>query len=162
MLINSIDPNLQDLATIYSTLSVNSTSQIIFTIIFLIFWSILYTVVNHVCNFKSLSPKDSDDVKNRIVSIVHGVASFWFATYEYLPYPVFKYPFAIIVVSPIPIFRLLLYFFRWHIAFMTCLRVCITDSLTFRLFHITYSVFWDSGSEHGRDMVQLMESEDYL
>lgn len=79
-----------DLRTIFSALSVDSNSQIIFTLIFLVFWSVLYTIVNHACDFKSLSVKDSNDVKNRIVSIVHGVISFWFATYEYLPYPVFK------------------------------------------------------------------------
>ena len=90
MLIDPLDPSLKDFAYIYSTLSVNSTSQIIFTIIFLIFWSILYTIVNNLCKFKSLSTKDANDVKNRIVSIVHGVASFWLATYEYLPYPIFK------------------------------------------------------------------------
>lgn len=87
----SLDNNsLFDIRYAYSTLSVNSNSQILFTIIFLIFWSVLYTIVNYACNFKSLSVKNANDVKNRIVSIVHGIVSFWLATYEYLPYPVFK------------------------------------------------------------------------
>ena len=80
-----------DLSRSFSTLSANSNSQIVFTLAFLIFWSILYTMVNYTCQFKSLSIKDSNDTKNRIISIVHGVVSFWFAADQFLFSPSFKY-----------------------------------------------------------------------
>lgn len=79
-----------NLTEAYASLATNSSSQILFTFVFLVFWSILYTAVNYAFNFKSLLEKDSNDVKNRIISIVHGVLSFWFACSEYLPYPTFK------------------------------------------------------------------------
>ena len=82
--------NFIDLRASYSKLSHDSNSQITFIVIFLVFWSLLYTIVNLTCNSKSLSTKDSNDVKNRIVSIVHGIGAFWLAAYEYLPFPVYK------------------------------------------------------------------------
>ena len=88
---NDINLSQTEVSGIYSTLSVNSNSQIIITIVLLLFWSALYALVNYTCQLKSLSQKDANDTKNRIVSIVHGVVSFWCATAEYLPYPVFKY-----------------------------------------------------------------------
>ena len=75
---------------LFATLATNPNSQIVFTIGLLVFWSTLYAIVNYAFHLKTLSQKDANDTKNRIVSIVHGVVSFWCATYEYLPYPVFK------------------------------------------------------------------------
>ena len=54
-------------------------------------WCFLYWIVDYVVRFKRLSEKESNDVKNRIVSIVHGSVSFGLAATQYLPYPVFKY-----------------------------------------------------------------------
>lgn len=65
---------------IYASLATDSNSQIIFTVGLLVFWSALYTVVNYSCHLKTLSERDANDTKNRIVSIVHGVVSFWCAT----------------------------------------------------------------------------------
>lgn len=118
---NHLNPSTFDISNSFSTLSVSSNSQIIFTVIFLIFWSILYAVVNYTCNFKSLSTKDANDVKNRIVSIVHGIASFWFASYEYLPYPVFKYTFYLFYqVNITPIYKLSLYCSLYLTVFTIC------------------------------------------
>jgi hypothetical protein len=53
-------------------------------------WSVIYTVVNLSFNFKTLNKKKSDDTKNRIVSIAHGILTFWMAATQYLPYAIFK------------------------------------------------------------------------
>jgi len=51
----------------------------------LIFWSTFYWLINTSCTFKSLKKKESDDVKNRIVSIAHGMFTF-LATLYHLKY----------------------------------------------------------------------------
>ena len=53
------------------------------------FWAILYTIINHGLTFKQLSKKKSNDTKNRIVSITHGLITFIWSCYLYLPYPIY-------------------------------------------------------------------------
>ena len=59
----------------------NSSDQIKFFISTLIVWTGIFLFVEKKFHFKSLTKKVSDDTKNRIVSIVHGVFTFWMATY---------------------------------------------------------------------------------
>jgi len=49
----------------------------------LIFWSTFYWLVNSSFTFKTLRKRDQDDVKNRIVSIAHGLFTF-LATFYHL------------------------------------------------------------------------------
>jgi hypothetical protein len=54
-------------------------------------WAVIYTLVNLSFHFKTLNARKSDDTKNRIVSIVHGITAFWLAATQYLPTATFKY-----------------------------------------------------------------------
>lgn len=66
---------------------VNSTTdQLTITAILTLAWALLFLVVNNLVQLKGLTVKQSDDTKNRIVSIVHGLLTFvlslWVFTYD--------------------------------------------------------------------------------
>ena len=66
--------------------------KVIMFVAMFIMWGILYSIVNMTCTFKSLSIKNQNDTKNRIVSIIHGAVSFIWAITLYTPTPVFCQP----------------------------------------------------------------------
>lgn len=76
--------------SLYSSLTKKLSSKIILLVIFTIAWTLLYAIINYAFKFKGLSEKNSNDVKNRMVSIVHGVITFWVSAYFFFPYPVFE------------------------------------------------------------------------
>ena len=81
-----------DISTIFSKLSNDRISQSVFIGVLLVFWTILYVVINCTFNWKSLSVKESKDVNKRLIAIVYGLIIFWLATYEYFsPSHVLKY-----------------------------------------------------------------------
>lgn len=44
-------------------------------------WVSIFAVVNQKLKLKNQTKKVRDDIKNRVVSIIHGAVTFWAATY---------------------------------------------------------------------------------
>lgn len=46
-------------------------------------WSLLFIIINYNVNFQKLSKKENDDIKNRIVSTLHGLYTFFAIGYHF-------------------------------------------------------------------------------
>lgn len=47
----------------------------------LLIWAFIFIVIEKKVNFKSISKPLSNDIKNRLVSIIHGLMAFWGSVY---------------------------------------------------------------------------------
>lgn len=50
--------------------------QLTLTIFFLLAWTVFFVLVNNLVKLPNMAVKQSNDTKNRIVSIVHGLLTF--------------------------------------------------------------------------------------
>lgn len=61
---------------------INSTSDQVKVFCYSFFiWTSIFVLVNQKVHLKSQQKKVQDDIKNRIVSILHGAVTFWAASY---------------------------------------------------------------------------------
>lgn len=52
-----------------------------FTVYTFLVWACIYIIIEKKVQFKNVSKALSNDTKNRIVSIIHGIVAFWGSIY---------------------------------------------------------------------------------